>query len=59
MLLLIMCIVYMFLLAANKLLVETQENLEILQEKVSTLTSQLNERETKITQLIDSRKSKV
>ena len=49
----------MFLLVTDKLLVETQENIEKLQEKVSTLTSQLNERETKITQLIDSRKSKV
>ena len=45
----------MFLLATNKLLVDTQGN---LQEKVSTLTLELNERETKITQLIESRKSK-
>ena len=58
MLLLIICIVYTFLLAANKLLVDTQENLEILQEKVSTLTWQLNEREKKITQLIENMKGR-
>ena len=45
----------MFLLAINKSLVDTQEN---LQEKVSTLTQKLNERETEITQLMESRKSK-
>ena len=45
----------MFLLATNKLLVDTQES---LQEKVSTLTLELNERETRITQLMESRKSK-
>ena len=48
----------MFLLDANKLLVATQENLEILQEKVSTLTWQLNEREKNITQLTETMKGK-
>ena len=48
----------MFLLDANKLLVATQENLEILQEKVSTLTWQLNEREKNITQLTENMKGK-
>ena len=48
----------MFLLAANKLLVDTQENLKILQEKVSTLTWQLNEREKNITQLTENMKGK-
>ena len=37
----------MLLLAANKLLVDTQENLEILQDKVSRLSWQLNEKENK------------
>ena len=55
MLLSAICIVYMFLLAINNPLVDTQEN---LQEKVSTLTWKLNERETEITQLMESRKSK-
>ena len=36
----------------------TQENLEILEEKVSTLTWQLNKREEKITQLIENMKGK-
>ena len=48
----------MFLLASNKLLEDTQENLEILQEKVSTLTWQLKEREKKNTQLIENIKGK-
>ena len=48
----------MILLAANKLLVDTQENLEIQREKVSTLTWQLNEREKKITQLVENIKGK-
>ena len=48
----------MILLAANKLLVDTQENLEIQREKVSTLTGQLNEREKKITQLVENIKGK-
>ena len=43
------------LLATNKVLVDTQEN---LQEKVSTLTRKLDEREREITQLMESRKSK-
>ena len=59
MLLLVICIVYMFLLAANKQVVDTQESLEILQEKASPLTCQLNKRQTKITQLIESRKGMV
>ena len=48
----------MFLLAANKLLVDTQENLEIQREKVSRLTWQLKEREIKNTQLIENIKGK-
>ena len=59
MLLLIICIVYMFLLAANKLLVDTQKNVEELQEIVSRLIGELNEKKTMITQLIEHRKSKI
>ena len=59
MLCLIIYIVYMFLLAANELLVETQKNVEELQEIVSRLTEELNEKKTKITQLIENRKSKI
>ena len=55
---LLLVIVYMFLLAANKLLVDTQEDVEILQERVSTLTWELNEKAKKNSQLIESRKSK-
>ena len=58
MLLLVICIVYMFVLAANKLLVDKQENLEIQQEKVSTLSWQINERDKTITQLKENIKSK-
>ena len=49
----------MFLLATDKQVVYTQENQEILQEKASPLTCQLNKRQTKITQLIESRKGMV
>ena len=49
----------MFLLAANKLLVDRQEDVEKLQEIVSKLTGELNEKKTMITKLIESRKSKI
>ena len=51
--------VYMFLLAANKLLVDSQKDVEKLQEIVSKLTGELNEKKTMITKLIESRKSKI
>ena len=59
MLLIVICIAYMFVLAANELLVDTQKNVEELQEIVSRLTWERNEKKTKITQLIESRKSKI
>ena len=49
----------MFLLAANILLADTQKNIEELQEIVSRLTGELNEKKTMITQLIEHRKSKI
>ena len=48
----------MFLLATNKLLVDTQENLKILHEEVSTLTWQLNQREKNSTQWTENMKGK-
>ena len=45
-------------IATDKVLVEKQEEIEMLQEKIRLLTLQLIEREEKISQLIKKMKSK-
>ena len=45
-------------IATDKVLVEKQEEVEILQEKITLLTLQLKEREGVITQLMEKMKSK-
>ena len=45
-------------IATDKVLVEKQEEIEILQEKITSLTLQLKAREDKISQLIENMKSK-
>ena len=45
-------------IATDKVLVEKQEEIEILQEKITLLTLQLKEREEKISQLMENMKSK-
>ena len=49
----------MFLLAANKQLLDSQKEVEKLQEIVSRLTGKLNEKKTMITKLIENKKSKI
>ena len=45
-------------IATDKVLVEKQEEIEILQEKITSLTLQLMERDEKISQLIENMKGK-
>ena len=45
-------------IATDKVLVEKQEEIEILQEKITSLTLQLKEREEAICQLMEKMKSK-
>ena len=45
-------------IATDKVLVDKQEEIEILQEKITSLTSQLMEREEKISHLIENMKGK-
>ena len=45
-------------IATDKVLVEKQEQIEILQEKITSLTLQLKEREEKISQLMENTKGK-
>ena len=45
-------------IATDKVLVEKQEEIEMLQEKITLLTLQLMEREEKISQLMENMKGK-
>ena len=45
-------------IVTDKVLVDNQEEIEILQEKVTSLTLQLKAREDKISQLMENMKSK-
>ena len=45
-------------IATDKVLVDKQEEIEILQEKITSLTLQLMEREEKISQLMENIKGK-
>ena len=45
-------------IATDKVLVDKQEEIEILQEKITSLTLQLMEREEKISQLMENMKGK-
>ena len=46
-------------IATDKVLVDKQEEIEILQEKITSLTLQLTEREENINQLMKNMKSKL
>ena len=48
----------MFYIATDKVLIEKQKEIEILQEKITSLTLQLKAREDKISQLMENMKSK-
>ena len=50
--------IWLWSIATDKVLVKKQEEIEILQEKITLLTLQLKEREGAISQLMEKMKSK-
>ena len=50
--------IWLFSIVTDKVLVDKQEEIELLQEKTTSLTLQLMEREEKISQLSEKIKSK-
>ena len=50
--------IWLYSIVTDKVLVDKQEEIEILQEKITSLTLQLMERDEKISQLMENMKGK-